>query len=115
LMLAATLATIVDSRSIWLFGVTTFVITWGSQLIQSSNQTRVLQANPDGPAQANTMFMVFVFAGGSVGALLGSRAYALGGMPAVGVLGVCLVLLGSLTWLLSSAFERRREPSIAAR
>ena len=112
LMLVATLATIVDAGNIWLFGISTFVITWGSQSIQSSNRSRVLQANPDGPAQANTIFMVAVFAGGSVGAYLGSKAFAIDGMATVGALGTGLVILAIVAWFVSYGYERRHVRAI---
>lgn len=111
-LLVAAVAIIVDSRQIWLFGITTFLLTWANQSIQSSNQSRVLQANPDAPAQANTVFMVGVFLGGSIGAYLGPVAFAIGGMSTVGVLAVVLVCLSIVTWVFSYRYESRHTPTL---
>jgi predicted MFS family arabinose efflux permease len=107
-LLVATAAIVVDSGTVWLFGLTVFVLTWANQSIQSANQTRVLTTARSGAAQANTLFMVGVFLGGSAGAFLGPIAYAAGGMPRVAVQAVVFVLIAIVIWALPQAVVRRR-------
>ena len=81
LMLAAMATVILDSGTLVTFGLSMFVATAASQAHQSAHQNRILAANPGSAAQANTVFMFFVFLGGSAGAFLGPAAHAAGGMP----------------------------------
>ncbi|MCS5735149.1 MFS transporter [Herbiconiux daphne] len=108
-LLVATATIVVDATAIVLFGVTMFVATWANQAIQSANQSRALTANPGRTAPANTFFMFMVFLGGSTGAALGPLAFADGGMPRVGELGVVLVLLAGVTWVLAALHGRRAD------
>ncbi|MEY2517820.1 MAG: hypothetical protein QOJ89_5184 [bacterium] len=107
LLLVSTFAMIVDSSNIVLFALTTFLATWANQSILSANQTRVLAANPGRSAQANTLFMFFVFLGGSVGAFLGPLAYTAGGMPGVALLGAGFVVVAALGWVATGLLARR--------
>ncbi|MCU1480324.1 MAG: transporter [Subtercola sp.] len=109
LMLLAAVSVVIDSGNVVLFGVSMFLVTLGNQIAQSANQNRVLRTNPQAPAQANTVFMVAVFFGGSVGAFLGVFAYDAGGMTAVGIQAVVLVLLALAIWLLACRAARRAE------
>ncbi|WP_433186850.1 MFS transporter [Actinoallomurus sp. CA-150999] len=110
LLLAATALSVVDSRRIWLFGVTTFLITLANQSMQAGNQSRVLVTNPGAAAQANTLFMVFVFLGGSFGAYAGPVAYGRGGMPAVALQGVVLITLALAVWAHAMRYARGHPP-----
>ena len=101
-MLAAVASAIVDSGLVVLFGVSIFVATWANQSVLSAHQARVIAANPGRSAQANTLFMFFVFLGGSLGALLGPIAYAAGGMPLVAAQGVIFTLVSLVTWAISA-------------
>ncbi|UFS58769.1 MFS transporter [Subtercola endophyticus] len=107
LMLVSVVLTIFDSSNIIFFAITVFFATWANQSIQSANQSRVLQTNPGASAQANTLFMFFVFLGGSVGALLGPIAFAAGGMTRVAEQGTVFVLIAALTWMITTLVSRR--------
>ncbi|MFD0485367.1 MFS transporter [Kineococcus sp. GCM10028916] len=111
-LLAALLTVVVDNHLIWLFVPSVFVLTWANQLLQSANQGRVLMANPDGAAQANTMFMTAVFLGGSLGATLGPIAFERGGMTDVAGLGAGLVAVAGVVWAVSSIVEHRASAGV---
>lgn len=106
-MLAAVASAIVDSTSIVAFAVSLFFATWANQSVLSANQSRMMAANAGRTAQANTLFMFFVFLGGSLGAFLGPRAYDLGGMPLVAAQGSLFVLISLAIWAISA----RRNPT----
>ncbi|MGU3432990.1 MFS transporter [Actinomycetes bacterium M1A6_2h] len=107
LLLLASASVLVDSHIIAAFGVTLFAVTLANQSIQSANQSRVLAANPGASAQANTLFMVGVFLGGSTGAIFGPLAYQAGEMVAVAWLAVALVVASALAWAVAAARQRR--------
>jgi predicted MFS family arabinose efflux permease len=113
LLLIATIAMIVDSHLIVLFAITMFLATWANQSVQSANQNRVLSANPGSSAQANTLFMFFVFLGGSTGAALGPIAFASGGMVRVAQEGVVFILIACATWVFTT-LRARRATTVAA-
>jgi predicted MFS family arabinose efflux permease len=106
-LLVATAAVIVDSAQIWIFGVTIFVITLTNQSIQSASQSRVLAANPESRAGANTLFMVSVFLGGATGATVGPLAFTSGGMSAVAVVGAGFVLAAGVLWAVAWFYDAR--------
>jgi predicted MFS family arabinose efflux permease len=107
IMLLAAITIVFDSKLLVLFGISLFLITLASQSIQSASQSRALAANPGAAAQANTLFMFFVFLGGSVGALLGPIAFAAGGMTRVAEQATVFVVLGAFVWLGAVLWERR--------
>lgn len=111
ILLLGVLSVIVDSSSAVLFGVSMFVITWANQTILSSNQTRILSANPGQPAQANTIFMFAVFLGGSAGAFIGPIAFSAGGMPLVGIQACAFVLIALLIWFAAAMHQKRTTPN----
>src|SRR5690349_249785 len=88
-----------------------FLLTWANQVLQSANQARALMANPGGPAQANTIFMVAVFLGGSLGAALGPTAFEAAGMKAVAAQALIFVALFAAVWAVTARYERRRQTS----
>lgn len=98
LLLAAMASVVLDSATLVTFALSMFVATAASQAHQSAHQSRILAANPGSAAQANTVFMFFVFLGGSAGAFLGPAAYASAGMPRVAELCSLLVLLALAAW-----------------
>ncbi|RFA12264.1 MFS transporter [Subtercola boreus] len=106
--LVGVITVVVDSSQGILFGFSMFVLTLGNQAAQSANQNRALQSNPQSPAQANTMFMVAVFLGGSLGALLGPIAFGLGGMTLVAVQAIVLLGLALGVWALAVRAQRAR-------
>jgi predicted MFS family arabinose efflux permease len=113
LLLVSTASTIVDSTVIIAFAVSMFLATWANQSIQSANQGRVLAANSGASAQANTLFMFFVFLGGSAGAFLGPLAYFAGGMTRVAEQATAFVVCAGLAWLVTVRSERRsRAPQV---
>jgi len=107
LMLLAMATVVVDSGTLVPFALSMFVATAASQAHQSAHQNRILAANPGSAAQANTVFMFFVFLGGSAGAFLGPAAFAQGGMPRVGELCCLLVLLALAAWARTVTRSRR--------
>jgi predicted MFS family arabinose efflux permease len=100
-MLAAVASAIVDSGIIVAFGISMLVATWANQAVLSANQSRVLVANAGRTAQANTLFMFFVFLGGSTGAFLGPLAFDVGGMPLVAAQGVVFIVIAIALWAVS--------------
>lgn len=88
------------------FAVTVFILTFVHQSMQAANQNRVLMANPTAAGQANTLFMVLVFLGGSAGAFLGPLAYHLAGMTGVALQAVVLTALALLTWIWARVTSR---------
>jgi predicted MFS family arabinose efflux permease len=107
LLILATASIVIDSNLIWMFGVSMFLLTWASQVLQSANQSRSLLSNPNGPAQANTIFMVSVFLGGSLGAILGPIAFQTGGMSAVALQGLVFAAAFAITWAVSIWRQKR--------
>jgi predicted MFS family arabinose efflux permease len=107
LMLGAMATVIADSAALVPFALSMFVATAASQAHQSAHQNRILAANPGRAAQANTVFMFFVFLGGSAGAYLGPAAYGRGGMPQVAELCCVLVALALLAWAWTTVRSRR--------
>jgi predicted MFS family arabinose efflux permease len=114
IMLAGAVSIAFDSSQIILFAVSVFVLTLGNQIAQSANQNRAMQTNPQAPAQANTLFMVGVFLGGSLGAVLGPLAYGIGGMALVGVQSVVLVLITLAVWAVAWRSGRGRASTRSA-
>lgn len=108
-LFGACVAAVFDAYVVALFAVTLFVVTAANQAVQAANQSRVLAANPDSAAQANTLFMVGVFLGGSAGAVIGPLAYALGRMPVVAMASCVLVCLAAVAWVLVRSRQRRRD------
>jgi predicted MFS family arabinose efflux permease len=106
-LLGALLAVAVDNGKVLLLVPSVFLLTWANQLLQSANQGRVLLANPGGAAQANTMFMVAVFLGGSLGAALGPIAFERGGMTDVAVVGAALVAVAAVVRAAFAVAARR--------
>ena len=117
LLVVATAVMVVGNGQIWVFGLSVFALTWSVQILQASNQHRAIAANPDGAAQANTMFMVCVFLGGSLGATLGPIAFQHGGMTRVAELALGFLAALVVTWLAVHVQPgaRRRQPVVAAR
>jgi predicted MFS family arabinose efflux permease len=112
-MLVAMASVVVDADRLAPFAVSMFLATAAGQLHQTAQQSRVLALDPARAAQANTVFMFFVFLGGSTGAFLGPAAYGAGGMRAVGLLGCGLLVLALVAWAV--VVRRSRRPAPAAR
>ncbi|WP_237280496.1 MFS transporter [Subtercola vilae] len=113
LLVFATVTVVFDEGQGVLFGISVFVLTWANQSAQSANQNRAMTANPGGEAQANTVFMVSVFLGGSLGAMLGPVAYGLGGMSLAGVVATGLALCALAVWVVSWRVEVRAAHRLA--
>ncbi|OZC57148.1 MFS transporter [Rhodococcus sp. RS1C4] len=107
-LLCACISVALDSNHIALFAVSLFVVTACNQSLQAANQTRVLSANEQYEARANTMFMVAVFAGGSTGAVLAPLAYGLGHMPAVAMIAAILIAVDIAVLCVVCVRHRRR-------
>ena len=113
---AATASLLLDARVVWLFGLSMAAITWATLVLQFTNQHSAMAANPDGAAQANTVFMVCVFLGGSVGAVAGPVAFARGGMTDVALFALgAAVLLVAVSTAVSSSRRRAAASRSGAR
>ncbi len=115
-MLVATVSMVVDADRLVPFAISVLALTAAGQLHQSAQQSRVLAVDPARAAQANTVFMFFVFLGGSTGAFLGPAAYVGGGMARVALLGCGLLVLALLAWvavILHGRRAARSEPATA--
>ncbi|GAA1840901.1 MFS transporter [Microlunatus capsulatus] len=110
-MLVAMAAVVVDADRLVPFALSMFAATAAGQLHQSAHQSRVLALEPERAAQANTVFMFFVFLGGSAGAFLGPAAYAAGGMARVGVVCCGLLVVALAAWAVVSLRARRAAPA----
>ena len=106
-MLLAMASVVVDADRLVPFALSMFAATAAGQLHQSAHQNRVLAVDPARAAQANTVFMFFVFLGGSAGAFLGPAAYAAGGMARVGLVCCGLLVLALVAWAAVSRRDRR--------
>ena len=106
-MLVAMAAVVVDADRLVPFALSMFAATAAGQLHQSAHQSRVLALEPERAAQANTVFMFFVFLGGSAGAFLGPAAYAAGGMARVGLVCCGLLVVALAAWAVVSLRARR--------
>jgi predicted MFS family arabinose efflux permease len=106
-LILATVSLAIDSNIAVLLGVSVFVITLANQTIQAANQSRVLAAAQGHQAQANTMFMFFVFLGGTAGSLLGAAAFTTGGMSRVGELAAAFALLSGICWVVTARMATR--------
>ncbi|WP_160101380.1 hypothetical protein [Rhodococcus sp. T7] len=89
------------------FAASMFAVTLANQSIQAATQTRALNTNPTKQAQANTVYMMFVFLGGAVGAVLGPAAFEIGGMALVAAQASALVVAGLIAW--AAATRRNRQ------
>jgi predicted MFS family arabinose efflux permease len=79
----------------WLWGLIVGVIAldFGMQGTQVSNQTRVYSLNPEARSRLNTIYMVTFFIGGSLGSMLGTWGWSLGGWNGVGMVSCTLLLI----------------------
>ena len=111
-MLVAMTWVVVDADRLVPFALSMLALTAAGQLHQSAQQNRVLAVDPARAAQANTVFMFFVFLGGSSGAFLGPAAYVGGGMARVGLLGCGLLVLALLAWVAVTLHARRAARSV---
>lgn len=102
------------STSVWAIVVGVNLLDFGNQAGQISNQARIFKLEPAARARLNTVYMVFTFCGGAVGATLGTAAWTYGGWPAVCAAGLTLVAFASLVLVLRviSARQRRSVSSL---
>ncbi|MDI9948026.1 MFS transporter [Rhodococcus sp. IEGM 1305] len=110
-LLCACISAFFDAYVLVGLALTMFVVTLVNQAVQTSNQSRVLAANENSAARANTLFMVGVFMGGSVGAVIAPVAYELGGMTPVAASASLLVTVGIGAWGVVRARQNRRGQS----
>ncbi|SHM91166.1 Predicted arabinose efflux permease, MFS family [Chitinophaga jiangningensis] len=68
----------------------------GMQVTHISNQSKVFALNPEARSRLNTVYISSSFAGGSLGSLLGARAWSAYGWPGVCVLGTSIILFAFL-------------------
>jgi predicted MFS family arabinose efflux permease len=106
-LLLAMVGVALDANRLVPFALAMFAATAASQLHGSAQQSRILAVDPDRAAQSNTVFMFFVFLGGSTGAFLGPVAYTAGGMAAVGRMSCGLVLVALMAWAAVATHARR--------
>lgn len=82
-------------------GLGVLVLDIGVCLAMVANQTRIYALRPEARGRFNTVYMTGAFVSGGIGAMLGTRGFALGGWMAVSVLGAvfaaCAVLAACAT------------------
>jgi predicted MFS family arabinose efflux permease len=72
-----------------------------------SNQTRIYGLVPEARSRLNTVYMVFYFAGGAVGSVLGAWSWRLAGWSGVCCLGLSAMAFGLLFFARSTRASRR--------
>ncbi len=77
------------------------------QTVHISNQNIVFALRPQARARVNSAYMTAYFAGGALGSVAGSLAWAAGGWAAVSATGAALGVLALALWLLDVRLERR--------
>lgn len=68
----------------------------GMQVTHISNQSKVFALNPEARSRLNTVYISSSFAGGSLGSLLGARAWSADGWMGVCILGTGMIVLALL-------------------
>ncbi|KMO35592.1 MFS transporter [Methylobacterium variabile] len=74
---------LLGGRSLVALAVGVLLIDIGINTALIANQTRVYALAPGARGRINTVFFTAIFAGGALGASVGTRAFALGGWPAL--------------------------------
>ncbi len=80
------------STSLIGIGLGVLVLDIGVVSAMIANQTRIYALRPEARGRINTVFMTGAFASGGLGAMLGTRGFALGGWMAVCALGAIFAL-----------------------
>jgi predicted MFS family arabinose efflux permease len=87
------------SSLIWI-GVGVLAMDLGVQLGHVSNQTRILSLAPNAQSRIQTAYMSCYFAGGGIGAALGSLAWSRWGWGGVCLAAIAMLILPLVRWML---------------
>ncbi|MEH2920980.1 MFS transporter [Samsonia erythrinae] len=71
------------------------LLDFGLQSGQIANQARIFTLPAEFRARLNTVYMVFTFTGGAIGAAMGAHLWALWGWGAVCLLGIAMLILAA--------------------
>jgi len=94
------------STTVWAIIVGVNFLDFGNQAGQIANQARIFKLDPSARARLNTVYMVFTFSGGALGAALGTTAWSYAGWRGVCLLGFGLVAVAAGLLLLSVVARR---------
>lgn len=94
------------SSSLMWFLVGMLVIDLALQGLHITNQSVVLQLEPQARSRLNAVYMTSYFIGAASGSALGSLAWRLGGWHAICIVGVVLTLLAGMVFLYDRKLAR---------
>ncbi|MBO0782657.1 MAG: MFS transporter [Ktedonobacteraceae bacterium] len=88
----------------WLWGLIPGVILLdlGTQAAHVSNQTRIYSLNPAARNRLNTVYMMAIFIGGSLGSFLGTWGWSLAGWNGVCGVGVIMLVAALVVYAINS-------------
>jgi predicted MFS family arabinose efflux permease len=96
------------SSLIWI-GVGVLAMDLGVQLGHVSNQTRILSLAPNAQSRIQTAYMSCYFAGGGIGAALGSLAWSRRGWGGVCLAAIAMLILPLVRWMLPLRTQSARQ------
>lgn len=85
------------------------ILDMGLQAMHVTNQTIVFSSHPEASNRLNTVYMVSYFVGGSVGTLIGGKAWGMYGWNGVVVTGISFVILCLIIHLLICNKQKYKE------
>ncbi|NDV95719.1 MFS transporter [Dysgonomonas sp. 521] len=85
------------------------ILDMGLQAMHVTNQTIVFSSHPEASNRLNTVYMVSYFVGGSVGTLIGGKAWGAYGWGGVVVTGISFVILCLIIHLLICNKQKYKE------
>lgn len=88
--------------SIWLFIAGVILLDFAVQAVHVSSQSLLLQARPEAGSRLIAAYMCFYSVGSALGAVAGTRVYALWQWPGVCLLGSAISLTALLFWWATS-------------
>ena len=90
------------NNSIWLFIAGVILLDFAVQAVHVSSQSLLLQARPEAGSRLIAAYMCFYSVGSALGAVAGTRVYALWQWPGVCLLGSVISLTALLFWWVTS-------------
>lgn len=85
------------------------ILDMGLQAMHVTNQTIVFSTHPEASNRLNTVYMVSYFVGGSIGTLIGGKAWGAYGWHGVVITGISFVILCLIIHLLICNKQKYRE------
>jgi len=85
------------------------ILDMGLQAMHVTNQTIVFSSHPEASNRLNTVYMVSYFVGGSIGTLVGGKAWGAYGWNGVVITGISFVILCLIIHLLICNKQKYRE------